>query len=175
MLVRATALLLAAALPAGAADPAVIDRAIIDRVQVERGVQGPVLVVDQRLQFSRTMLRALTQGIPLRLDYQLSGCGGERRWQHRVGLELSFAAVRRVYELRGAGGEVRRFARRSALLAALDRVRLPVGDLPADCAGSASVALDIAALPAPLRLPAWLEPEEWRMQSDESAWQTTGR
>lgn len=173
MLSRALAwplLLFGAAWPAEAAD-----RATIDRVEVERSVEGLVLVVDQRLQFSRTMLRALTQGIPLRLDYRMSGCGDEGRWQHRVGLEMSFAAIRRVYELRGAGGEVRRFARRSALLAALDRVRLPVGDMPSDCAGRVSAALDLAALPAPLRLPAWLEPEEWRMQSDELAWQVQAR
>ena len=173
-MLRRLAIVALAVVGAGCSAPSA-ERASLDRVEVERGVDGPVLVVDQRLQFSRTMLRALTQGIPLRLDYRLHGCGASSRWEHRAALEMSFASVRRVYELRDGSGEVRRFARRSALLAALDRVRIPLDDVPAACAGQVSAALDPDALPAPLRLPAWLESDEWRMQSESRSWLAPAR
>lgn len=126
----------------------------------------------QRLVLSPTMLDALENGIPLRLGYRIDGCvsGGVPRG---FALELRYRPLARQYELRGADGELRHFGRRSALLAALDRVRLPLPGA-ADCGGRASVALDLVALPTPLRFPALMRPEEWRLVSPEYAWTSRG-
>lgn len=144
-----------------------------ERARIQRVValaDGSGLEVDQQLRFSTTMLRALAQGIPLRLVYQARGCRGARDWQHEVDAQLAYAPVRRVYELRLPGGELRRFARRSAMLAALDRIRLPVGPVQQGCEGTLAVRLDLAALPTPLRFPALFRPADWRLISPEFAW-----
>ena len=45
-------------------------------------------------------------------------------------------------------------------------------DLPADarCDGRVQVQLDLAALPTPLRFPAFFEPEQWQLASPSFAW-----
>jgi hypothetical protein len=123
----------------------------------------------QRLDFSPTMLEALDSGIPLRLAYRLDWCEG----RHVVGraLQLRFAPLSGRYELAGLDGPDRRFTQRSALLAALDRVRFQLdAPPPPDCVLSAEVALDLTALPTPLRFPALLEPEQWRLVSPLRQW-----
>lgn len=149
------------------------ERARIQRVVVLSNGAG--LEVDQQLRLSTTMLRALSQGIPLRLVYRARGCRGARSWQQEADAQLAYAPVRRVYELRLPGGELRRFARRSAMLAALDRIRLPLGPVEPGCEGSLAVRLDLAALPTPLRFPALFRPADWRLISPEFAWTAAAR
>jgi len=145
------------------------DRASITEARLLTGTGNDQLEVTQRLTLSRTMQAALSAGIPLRLVYRIEPCDG-RQWP--ATLELRHSALTRHYELRRSDGELRRFSRRSALLASLDRVRLPLaGQLPADCPGTVSVALDLTSLPTPLRFPAFLQPDEWRLVSPDSQWQ----
>ncbi len=129
------------------------------------------LDVVQRLQPSQAMLDALDAGIPLRLAYRLRACESASE----VMVELRYSALTRRYELRPDSGERRYFVRRSALLAALDRLRLPLGDAAAArCPGSVQVRLDLAVLPLPLRLPALLRPADWRMRSPTATWPGVG-
>lgn len=133
---------------------------------------GPSLEITQRLVFSDTMLEALDSGIPLRLAYHVRWCDGGA--EAHV-LELRYASLGRRYELRNErDGLTRTFARRGALLAALDRVRLPVSRAAPDCGGAVRMALDLTALPTPLRFPALLESGDWRMVSPEHTWPTPG-
>lgn len=140
-------------------------------LQVEPVAAGTALEVTQRLRLSRTMLEALDRGIPLRLAYRLHWCQASARGEQRIVLELHHLPLSRHYELRTLPqGTVQRFARRSALLAALDRVRLPLELAAPDCGGTLAVALDLTALPTPLRFPAFLEPSEWRLVSAPLPW-----
>lgn len=126
------------------------------------------LELTQDLRFSRSMRDALSNGIPLRLIYGIEGCG--------VGaaqvLELRYLPLLRHYELQRIGDAApRSFARRSALLASLDRIRLPLAREPdPGCSGRVSMALDLTTLPTPLRFPALLQRSEWRLISAPSAW-----
>ncbi len=127
-----------------------------------------MLEVTQRIELSQSMHAALDHGIALRLVYRIDACGHVRR----RALWLRHAPLKRQYELQREGdAEVRGFARLPLLAAALDRVRLPL-DLPGDaqCEGHVQVRLDPAALPTPLRFPAFLEPEQWRLASARFSW-----
>ena len=133
------------------------ERATILDVQLLDTPAGPQLEVTQHLRFSPTMLDALSSGIPLRLLYGIEACG--RR----------YAALTHSYELRQQTG--RFFDRRSAMLAALDRVRLPLPESPpANCSGRIALSLDLTSLPTPLRFPALLQPDHWRMVSPPATW-----
>lgn len=145
------------------------DRARV--LRVEPVAAGTALEVTQSLRLSGTMLEALDRGIPLRLAYRVHWCAGSGRGEQRIALELHHLPLSRHYELRTLpDGAVQRFARRSALLAALDRVRLPLELAAPDCGGALAVALDLTALPTPLRFPAFLKPSEWRLVSAPLAW-----
>lgn len=139
------------------------------RVSGEGGARQ--LEVTQRLRFSDTMREALEHGIPLRLSYRIEACG--RRLFSIV--ELRYSPLSRHYELHRPGEtQARTFARSGALLAALDRVHLPLGDVFAPhCAGEVSIGLDLTSLPTPLRFPAFLQPGDWRMVSPPTAWSTS--
>jgi hypothetical protein len=129
------------------------------------------LEFEQRLRLSATMLDALANGIPLRLVYGASGCVGGAEWRVNYSLELSYSPLRRVWETRSSSGELRAFARRHQMLAALDRVRMPIGtEPPVECRGEVMAALDLTALPPPLRFPALLRPQEWRLVSESMPW-----
>lgn len=145
------------------------ERATITAVERIDGATGAELELTQQLKLSRTMLNALASGIALRLVYQIDACAAGP--QGSV-IELRYVALTRSYEMRrNEEPEVRRFARRAALLAALDRVRLPLAGEPGpDCRGSVQVALDLTTLPTPLRFPAFLKPGEWRLVSPSAAW-----
>jgi hypothetical protein len=145
------------------------ERASISDARLVEGAAGLLLEVTQQLRLSDTMLAALDSGIPLRLAYRVGVC---RAQPQGMTIELRFIALTGSYEMRLAGqSSVRRFARRSAMLAALDRVRLPLDDRPpADCAGDIAVALDLTSLPTPLRFPAFLQPGEWRLVSPSFPW-----
>jgi len=140
-------------------------------VAVEAVAGGTALDITQRLALSATMLEALDRGIPLRLAYRIEWCEGAGRDAEARVVELRYAPLSRHYELRSLpDGETLRFARRSALLAALDRVRVPLQLSAPACGGSVRVALDLTALPTPLRFPAFLEPSDWRLVSPAYAW-----
>jgi hypothetical protein len=145
------------------------DRATITDVRLLDAPGGRVLEVTQRLQLSRTMHDALASGIPLRLVYRIDACDGSRQG---VRIDLRYVALTRSYEMRRSGETaVRRFDRRSAMLAALDRVRLPLaGPVDADCSGRLGVALDLTSLPTPLRFPALLDPGQWRLVAPTVTW-----
>jgi hypothetical protein len=144
------------------------DRARIASVDVRDSGAGMVLEVEQQLRWSPTMLEALANGIPLRLAYRME-CGN---WRGAHVIELRYAPLQRAYAVQVAGMDARRFGRRSALLAALDRIRLPLPEgVPERCEGAIRVALDLTSLPTPLRFPALLRPEDWRLVSPEAPWQ----
>lgn len=126
------------------------------------------LELTQELRFSRTMREALAHGIELRLNYWVRGCGSDSLHV----LRLRYVPLTRHYERRFQHeAQARTFARRSALLASLDRLRLALpGPPPAECRGSVAVALDLTSLPTPLRFPAWLRRAEWRLVSPPAPW-----
>lgn len=117
------------------------------------------------LTFSPTMLAALDHGIPLSLDFRIDPAHG--RSQHQW-VTLRYLPLLRRYELSAGGSPAQGFASRLQLLAALDRLRLPVSALRPE-GGSVSFHLDTQALPAPLRLPALFD-RAWRLQSAPTAW-----
>jgi hypothetical protein len=150
------------------------ERATISEVRVLDLPGGRVLEVTQRLRLSRTMQSALSSGIPLRLAYRIEACGPQPQGAR---IELRYVALTRSYEMRRSGDPtVRRFGRRSAMMAALDRVRLPLsGPLDDECSGRLAVALDLTSLPTPLRFPAFLKPGEWRLVSPTVTWHADAR
>lgn len=110
------------------------------------------------------MLDALANGIGLRLDYELRFCESD---EHAVrSLWLRYYPLAREYEMRWEGEPLgRRFARRGALLAALDRIRIELPVQAAECGLQLSVELERSALPAPLRFPALIGLQDWRLAS----------
>lgn len=108
----------------------------------------------------------------LRVDLRAQGDGLRRHALRRI--ELRFLPLARQYAWTDLdSGAVRTFARRPLLLAALDRVRLPLdpafADLPPGTRLTLSLSLDVDALPAPLRLPALFSPR-WRLAPPEHSW-----
>lgn len=147
------------------------ERAQIVNARMVRSAEHSALEVEQQLQLSPRMLEALASGIDLRLVYRIRGCAGQPAWETRPVIHLRYSALRRAYELQFDGGASRRYPRRSALLGALDRVRLTLpSGLPADCRGDVLVALDLVSLPTPLRFPAFFNASEWRLISPVQAW-----
>jgi hypothetical protein len=144
------------------------ERARILGARVLREGGAAQLELTQDLRFSRTMRDALAHGIPLRLVYDIQGCA-VTTWEV---IELRYVPLTRHYELQRFGDpQPRSFARRSALLASLDRIRLPLSSVPPDdCVGRVTVALDLTSLPTPLRFPALLRRGEWRMISPSTPW-----
>jgi hypothetical protein len=137
--------------------------------------QGPEPAIDARLRLapSADLLAALDRGVPLVLRVELVARGRRRLHAlHRI--ELRYLPLARRYAWTDLdAGATRTFARRSLLLAALDRVRLPLDvawtGLPAGTRCTLAVALDVDALPPPLRLPALLSPR-WRFDLPEFVW-----
>lgn len=131
-------------------------------------VAGASLDVTQELRFSPTVRQALDNGIALRLVYRIAGCGVTGF----VTLRMRYTPLNRHYELQREGStSVRRFARVGALLAALDRVHLPLQQAPTPgCTGDVRMALDLTSLPTPLRFPAFLASDEWRMVAPPVSW-----
>lgn len=138
---------------------------------------APALTATLQLELSPTMLEALERGIPLRLVFALRRDGGDGTLVARPALELRYAPLAQQFLLADDSGTTRSFARRTQLLAALDRVRLPLppewADAPAGAHYVLRLRLDDAALPGPLRLPA-LVSRDWRLASDEYAWHAPG-
>lgn len=136
---------------------------------------GAAPAIDARLRLAPTadLLAALDRGVPLVLRLDLAA-DGARHLRAVRRIELRYLPLAQRYAWTDLdSGAVRTFARRSLLLAALDRVRLP---LPADWSGlppgtrlALSLSLDVDALPPPLRLPALFSPR-WRLDLPEHAW-----
>lgn len=131
------------------------------------------LALDCRL--SGPMQDALDHGIPIVLEVDVRA----GRWPHtlaraRPRIELRYFPLSRRYQLRAVGSDdVRAFATQAYLVAALGSLRLalpaPFAALPPDAPLRVSVAIDPAALPGALRLPALFEPA-WRLASAETTW-----
>lgn len=148
------------------------DRAQLYPIGVLHSGDRQFLALQQELVLSSTMLTALTNGVELNFVYQVTGCApplGPIAWHNVV---LRYAPLRRAYELDQGALGVRRFHRRSALLAAMERIRIALpADLPAGCRGEISMVLDLTRLPTPLRFPAFLRPAQWRLVTPSVPWQ----
>lgn len=139
----------------------------IDAANLKRDGE-PTLEVDLDLALAPTLVEALDRGIPLTLRFDLAG-GGHRVERH---LRLRYLPLVDQYQLHDVErADARGFARRAQLLAALDRVRLPLDpgwtDAPDDLV--LVVALDRSTLPAALRLPALVD-REWQLAGSEHRW-----
>lgn len=144
----------------------------IESARIDGGAT-PAIDARLRLEPSAQLLAALDRGVPLVLRIEIDARGARRLDAvRRIELRYLPLAQRYAWTDLETGG-TRTFARRSLLLAALDRVRLPLdadwADLPAGTRCTLSVALDIDALPPPLRLPALFSPR-WRLDLPEHAW-----
>lgn len=129
---------------------------------------GPRLEVDQRMTLSPAMVDAISHGVALVFDYRLRDCHG--RVSH-ARVEVMQRQVDRRFLLTDPEGRVREFASLSGLIAATDRLRLPIPTMPeADCHGTLRAALDLTSLPLPLRFPAFFRPTAWRLVTAEQPW-----
>ncbi len=130
------------------------------------------LGLDCRL--SGPMQDALDHGIPVTfvIDVRAGAWGSRVRARPRV--ELRYFPLSRRYQLRvGSSDDVRSFATQAWLVAALGalRINLPAtfAQLPAGTSLRVRAAIDPAALPGALRLPALFEPA-WQLASADSSW-----
>ncbi|MBX3689132.1 DUF4390 domain-containing protein [Dokdonella sp.] len=122
-------------------------------------------------QLSGPMQDALDNGIPLELEIDVRGRLGLRA---RPRIELRYFPLSRRYQLSVNGNQDERgFATRGYLLAALGSLRLELPNAfvqqPASAPLRVSAALDPAALPGALRLPALFEPA-WHLAAAETTW-----
>ena len=134
-------------------------------VQLELGL-------DCRL--SGPMQDALDHGIPVTfvIDVRAGSWGSAVRATPRV--ELRYFPLSRRYQLRsGNADDVRSFGTQAWLVAALGslRLNLPASftHLPAGTKLRVRAAIDAAALPGALRLPALFEPA-WQLASADTSW-----
>jgi Domain of unknown function (DUF4390) len=136
------------------------------------------LALDCRL--SGPMQDALDHGIPIAFEVDVRAGHWPRTFasaQPRI--ELRYFPLSRRYQLRVVGSDdVRAFATQAHLVAALGSLRLGLPStfaaLPPDTRLRVSVAIDPAALPGALRLPALFEPA-WRLASAETTWPAAAR
>lgn len=143
------------------------------------GNEQASLVVDLEFSPAPQVLDALANGVPVRLEFFLGGRDASNRvaFDRRV-LELSYQPLLRRWQLRRNDSESPRlFSSRAQLLAAMDQVRLPLGDdwklLKGAREYSLRVRLPPSSLPGPLRLPAWFS-RTWRIDSGEVMWTSAG-
>lgn len=124
--------------------------------RIEAGTPA-VLALDLDLELSAPLLEALDHGVPLTLAVEVRGSDATRG---HATLTLSQQPLSGQYAL-DDGRNLRVYARRAQLLAALDHLRLPLDAAPT---GTPRVRLTLAAdrLPGPLRLPALLDPD-WQI------------
>lgn len=116
---------------------------------------------------SPVALDALDHGIPIVLEFAIDPDHGHSQY---VRWTLSYLPLMRRYQLLVDGSAPRFFSSRVQLLAALDRFRIQLNN-GLSAPGEIRVRLDSAALPAPMRLPALLEPG-WRIRAEPARWQT---
>lgn len=129
---------------------------------------------------SGPMQDALDHGIPLTLRIDLAaGRWPRTRASATRQVELRYFPLSRRYQVRELDGEdVRSFATPGYLIAALGALHLPLpaafASLPEATPLHVSVALDPAALPGALRLPALFEPA-WRLVAADTTWPVAAR
>lgn len=119
------------------------------------------------IKLSAIALDALDHGIPIVLEFDIRPDQGRPqpvRWQ------LSYLPLMRRYQLLIEDSQPRFFSSRVQLLAALDRFRVQLNSDVA-VSGELRLRIDPAALPAPMRLPALLEPG-WRIKVEAALWQS---
>ena len=138
------------------------------------------LDLDLDCRLSGPMQDALEHGIPITLQIDVHA----GRWPNRLAqaaprIELRYFPLSRRYQLREVGnGEVRSFVTSAHLLAALGSLRLSLPSafaaLPSATPLHVAAAIDPAALPGALRLPALFEPA-WRLAATETTWPRAAR
>ncbi len=137
---------------------------------------GPVPHLDARLdlRLSARALDGLERGVPIVLDVRLVARGDDGTLRERRRLTLRHLPLAQRYLLEGIDAP-RSFERRTQLLAALDRLRFALPEawrLAPGTPVTLDVALDRAALPGPLRIPAWFS-SDWRLAA-QGAWTVAG-
>ena len=175
-LFRGPALLLALLLQGCAAPQSSL---YLGAARIDTRAATGLLVLECDWRPSPEMLDALDHGIPLTLQFELSrerrgalGWRVQQRETHR--LELRYFPLTRNYQLRDLGRElVRSFGVRAAALAAFSRMELPLGAASIRAVAPERqrlrIALDSAALPGALRLPALVD-AAWRQAVVERTW-----
>jgi hypothetical protein len=139
---------------------------------------APVLELALDCRLSGPMQDALDHGIPLTFRVSVDAArsrlaGSDAHSEQRI--ELRYFPLSRRYQLRDldASADVRTFATPGYLLAGLSSLRLPLpakfGVIPRGVTLRVGAALETAALPGALRLPALFEPA-WQLSAAEYAW-----
>lgn len=143
----------------GSAGSLEIQRASVDPA-------GNRLNLDLDLRLSPTHLDALDHGVPLRLEFITAPLAGAGTIE---AIELSYSPLSAHYELRRSDENAPRiFQTRAQLLAALDRISLPLRGGSAQ--GFVRARLNIDALPPALRMTARFD-RRWQLETRTSPWQ----
>jgi hypothetical protein len=143
----------------------------IERARVSTG-DTPALEAELKLALGPTLEEALARGIPLTLRLQLSAHTASDVRRSERHLVLRYLPLAQRWQLLDREqASARSFARRTQLLAALDRVRLPLDPAWREAARAYTleIALDRDALPGTLRLPALVAPA-WRLSAPSYRW-----
>ncbi|MDZ4813126.1 MAG: DUF4390 domain-containing protein [Pseudomonadota bacterium] len=138
-------------------------------VSATPNVQLRTLDLSLSLRLSETQLEALDHGIPLRLEFVIAPRKAPRQLSRIL---IGYLPMAKRYQLLADSRAPRYFSSRLQLLAALDRVSLPLNAVGSGT-GTVLVRLDRSALPAPMRLPALLD-SSWRLVSVPVNWTTSG-
>ena len=138
----------------------------------------PALVLNLSARFTPELLAALDQGIPLTLEFALELDDDATSVRSTRRYELSYSPLSARYRLRELdSGAERSFGYRALLLAALDRLVLPLpaeaARLGPDARARLRVTLPGSTLPPPLRLPALSAPQ-WRMAAADHRFRARG-
>jgi uncharacterized protein DUF4390 len=178
-LASASAILLAACLIAGCSALAQQQPGslTIRTARIAGTADAPVLELGLDCRLSGPMQDALDHGIPLTIKVSVDA----GRWRFssprsEQRIELRYFPLSRRYQMRDldATADVRTFATPGYLFAGLNSLRLPLpttfASLPRGTSLRAGAALETAALPGALRLPAQFEPA-WQLSAAEYTWQ----
>jgi hypothetical protein len=150
----------------------------IRSARVAGTADAPMLELALDCRLSGPMQDALDHGIPLTFRVSVDAArsrfsASEAHSEQRI--ELRYFPLSRRYQLRDldASADVRTFATPGYLLAGLNSLRLPLPATFGALSGAATMrvgaALETAALPGALRLPALFEPA-WQLSAAEYAW-----
>lgn len=143
----------------GSAGTLVITRAVLDPA-------GNRLNLDIDMRLSATHLEALDHGVPLRLEFITAPLAGAGTIE---AVELSYSPLSDHYEMRRSDETAPRvFQTRAQLLAALDRISLPIAG--GSTQGFVRARLNIDALPPALRMTARFD-RRWQLETRTSPWQ----
>jgi hypothetical protein len=150
----------------------------IRSARVAGTADAPVLELALDCRLSGPMQDALDHGIPLTFRVSVDAARSRFTGPHAHSeqrIELRYFPLSRRYQLRDldAPADLRTFATPGYLLAGLSSLRLPLpakfGAIPDGATVRVGAALDTAALPGALRLPALFEPA-WQLSAAEYAW-----